>query len=508
MKSIMAAPRVRLRVVVAALVLVTTASAHSWIESAFRIASNGTFIGDPGYARGYVPRSQPGWSDKQAQHLIPDAGVYTGTEVLNKYPFDANPKLPMLEAAPGDKVSILHLENGHVTLPQNQPNKPLNRGTVYLYGTSQPKDQEKLFDVHLIWNQDGSGGDKRGRLLATRNYDDGQCFQDNKQPLAQERVNKLQADGASLDKELKCQSAITLPKDLKPGTIYTVYWYWDWPSLNPAKVDMPATKNGQFPWAGSFLRGDKVPNGWTKDAITIAESYSSVIDIKISDKLPGVVAKEGGEGAFVDKQNVYQMGIKGQMANDYDVKVENLGGGSGSETAAPAPAPTSTTAIPPPPGSLVVSPTTVGAITNTSECPYEATTTTLITVTKSSATAAMPTTERSTEKATVTTVTTLRRTDMSTTTLVDGTGGPRQTASSNSSRSIATVTMTVVVPATTFMKTVYVTGPPTTDAPPATTTIEPSTLIVTQTKHVPAAGKRDAMELKPFKQPRKRKRDT
>ncbi|KND91182.1 hypothetical protein TOPH_04032 [Tolypocladium ophioglossoides CBS 100239] len=495
----MTAPRAGLRVVVTALVLVTTVSAHSWIELAFRIAPNGTFIGDPGFSRGYVPRSTPGWSDKQAQHLIPDAGVYKGTEVLNKYPFDANPKLPMLEAAPGDKVAVLHLENGHVTLPQNQPNKPLNRGTVYLYGTTQPKDQEKLFDVHLLWNQDGSGGDKRGQLLATRNYDDGQCFQDNKQPIAQERVNKFAADGASLEKELKCQSVITLPKDLKPGTVYAVYWYWDWPTLKPDKIDMQATKNGQFPWAGSFMRGDKVPNGWTMDAISINESYSSVIDIRISDKLPGVVAKEGNESAFVDKQNVYQMGIKGQMDNDYDVKVENLGGSGGGESTAPAP--TLTAVNPPPPGSSVVSSSAVAA-TPTSKCPYEATTTTLITVTQSGVTAAMPTAECPNEEVTATTRIGVTKTDMSTTTLVDATGVPQQTASSGSS--IATVTMTVIVPVTTLMQTVYVTGPPTTDAPPATATIEPSTLIVTQTRHVPAGSKRDAMEPKLFKKPRKR----
>jgi hypothetical protein len=85
----------------------------------------------------------------------------------------------MLEAAPGDYIAIMHLENGHTTLPHNQPNKPRNRGTIYFYGTTQPKEQEKLFDVHLLWNKQGTGGDKRGKLLATRNYDDGQCYQPN-----------------------------------------------------------------------------------------------------------------------------------------------------------------------------------------------------------------------------------------------------------------------------------------------------------------------------------------
>ncbi|XP_044719984.1 uncharacterized protein HRG_06573 [Hirsutella rhossiliensis] len=316
----------------------STAMAHSWIESAFVVAPNGTYIGTEGFPRGYVPRTDPGFNDKVAQHQIPEGGVYKGDEVLNKYPFEANPKHPLLLATPGSKVAIRHLENGHVTLPQAQANKPLNRGTVYLYGTTQPKEQEKLFDVHLLWNQDGSGGDKRGRLLATRNYDDGQCFQDNKQAMAQERASKLAADGAKVEKELKCQSAITIPDDAKPGSVYTVYWYWDWPTLNPEK------------------RGDKVPNGWGPDAIVVNESYSSVIDIKIIDSLPGVIAKEGGgEAAWVNKQDIYSQGIKSQMVNSFDVPVDSLGGGSGgggSDGAVkPSPAPSAPSAPAAPPAS-------------------------------------------------------------------------------------------------------------------------------------------------------------
>lgn len=326
----------------------STVTAHSWIESAFVVAPNGTYVGSEGFPRGYVPRTDPGFSDKVAQHQIPDGGVYKGDEVLNKYPLEANPKHPLLLATPGSQVAIRHLENGHVTLPQAQANKPLNRGTVYLYGTTQPKDKEKLFDVHLRWNQDGSGGDKRGRLLATRNYDDGQCFQDNKQAMAQERASKLAAGGAKVEKELKCQSAITIPEDAKPGSVYTVYWYWDWPTLNPSKVDMQGTKQGQFPWGGSFKRGDKVPNGWTADSIVVNESYSSVIDIKIADTIPGLMAKEGG---WVDKQNIYNQGIKEQMVNSFDVPVDKLGGGGGGNAAKTSPAPGAPSAPPAPPAS-------------------------------------------------------------------------------------------------------------------------------------------------------------
>ncbi|KYK54674.1 uncharacterized protein DCS_06634 [Drechmeria coniospora] len=329
-------PPVRLGGLVALLALAMTVSAHSWIESAFRIAANGTFVGPEGFPRGWVPRFAPGWNDKQAQHIIPDAGIYTGAELLNKYPIDANPSFPILHAAPGDKIAILHLENGHVTLPQNQPNKPVNRGTVFLYGTSQPKGQEKLFDVHLRWNKDGTGGDRRGKLLATRNYDDGQCYQDSRQPLARDRASRLAPNGAMVERELKCQSVVTLPEDLKPGEVYTVYWYWDWPSLNPDKLDVKATSDGRFPWAGSFMRGDAVPDGWSMDMIRINESYSSVIDIKITDKVPGVVGK-GYDANFVEKQDVYHAGIKAQLGNMFDVNVDGAGGQTASPDAGSSP---------------------------------------------------------------------------------------------------------------------------------------------------------------------------
>ncbi|PHH67006.1 hypothetical protein CDD81_4401 [Ophiocordyceps australis] len=324
-------------------------SAHSWIESAVKVLPNGSFTGPEGFPRGYVPRGTPEFSDLHAQHLIPDGGVYNGNEVLNKFPLDVNSPHPMLSARPGDKVAILHLENGHVSLPQAQANKPLNRGNVYLYGTSQPKEHEKLFDVHLVWNREGTGGDGRGRLLATRNYDDGQCYQDNHQAIAQERVAKLAADGAKIEKELKCQSIITIPSDAKPNSIYTVYWYWDWPTLNPDKIDMEATKAGQYPWTGSFMRGDKMPEGWKQDQIFINESYSSTIDIKIVDELPGVVAYEKGTEPQPGLGGIYAKGIKEQIDKDFDIQVPNIGGAAlspgGPKTAvAPQATPTPSTA--------------------------------------------------------------------------------------------------------------------------------------------------------------------
>ncbi|KAK4091910.1 hypothetical protein Purlil1_3749 [Purpureocillium lilacinum] len=444
--------------ITALLASASAVSAHSWIESAFVVGENGSFVGAEGFPRGYVPRTQPGWSDKQAQNLLPAVGTaaYTGNEVLNKYPFDANPPHPLLQARPGDRVALLHLENGHVTLPQNQPGKPLNRGTVYLYGTTQPKPQERLFDVHLRWAADGQGGDKRGRLLATRNYDDGQCFQDNHQPLAQERVAKFSGDGASADKELKCQSVVTIPKDAKPGSVYTVYWYWDWPTLNDKKIDLAATKNGLFPWAGSFMRGDKVPNGWTMDAIRVNESYSSVLDIKITDKLPGIVAKEqgGATAANAQPKNIYNMAVKGQMDNDFDVKI---GGRDEAGTASASngePKPTTTIT----PSAAPTAPTPGGSQSVTrpgSDCDMS-TSTTFVTITRTAGRGTAPA--------------------QAPTSLHGGDAG-----------ATATVIKTVTVPATTVMSTVYVTASGS-RAAPGQSSAQTSTVVVTKTHHIPAAG--------------------
>lgn len=321
--------------VILTLALIPSASAHSWVEWAYKVAPNGTMVGDMGYARGYVPRNStdPLYTDTIPQWILPESGqsAYTGDEVLNKYKLDPNPQFPMLEAAAGDYIALMHLENGHTTLPENQPNKPRNRGTIFFYGTSEPKDDEKLFDVHLVWNKDGTGGDGRGRLLGTRNYDDGQCYQPNASNLNLERAGELASDGAIATQELACQSDLKLPDDLKPGSTFTIYWYWDWPDLNADAIDVEATTNGLFPWAGTFMRGEKDPNGFTIDAIARNESYSSVVDIKItgaaadSFTAKGEVAKD-----WVSDQDVYSKAIKEQLDNNFQVDIDANGGGGGN----------------------------------------------------------------------------------------------------------------------------------------------------------------------------------
>lgn len=231
-------------------------------------------------------------------------------------------------------------------------------------------------------------------------------LQDNRQPLVQERAARLAAAGASVDRELKCQSTITIPADVPPGSLYTVYWYWDWPTLNPDRIDMQATRRGRFPWADSFMRGDSLPDSWSMDMIRINESYASVIDISVTDKLPGLVAKEGDDSAWAARNDVYKTGIKAQMASPYDVKVDDYVAGDGA---------------PAEPGPSSSRPT----------CTRKPTATTLITVTQTDA-PSMPKCSRKT------------------TTHVTVTPSP----------DAPPTTKTVTVPATTVLQTVYVAGPP------------------------------------------------
>ncbi|RMD40352.1 hypothetical protein DV735_g4781, partial [Chaetothyriales sp. CBS 134920] len=125
---------------------------------------------------------------------------------------------PRLQAPAGAAVALRYQENGHVTLPQNQPGKPENRGTNYVYGTSESLPDDALLAIHRQWTADGSGGDGRGVLLSTLNFDDGQCFQGNNGLIGAQRVAEFQVDS------LWCQQDILLPSDLEVGSLYTLYW--------------------------------------------------------------------------------------------------------------------------------------------------------------------------------------------------------------------------------------------------------------------------------------------
>lgn len=227
--------------------LAASANAHSWIEQLMIIASNGTFTGSPGYSRGNVLRTSPSFSDVDMTHRLPENGQ--SVQKSDPMCIDAQQTQnqtagsPRLQAPAGSRVALRYQENGHVTMPETQPGKPNNRGTLYVYGTTQPKDDENFLDVHKVWNKDGTGGDKRGVLLSKQNFDDGRCYQINGGEISKTRQEKFphQAD-QTMGQDLWCQQDVALPTNAPSGKPYTLYWVWDWSTL-PGKD--PSIPNGK-----------------------------------------------------------------------------------------------------------------------------------------------------------------------------------------------------------------------------------------------------------------------
>ncbi|KAK4690511.1 hypothetical protein P7C71_g6295, partial [Lecanoromycetidae sp. Uapishka_2] len=154
-----------------------------------------------------------------------------------------SPGSPRLQAAPGDIVALQYQENGHVTLPGNQLGKQPNRGNLYVYGTTQPKFPDPFLGIFQQWNQAGTGGDKRGKLLATGNYDDQQCYQVNGGNISTARQAQFpKAADPLMGTNLWCQIAVPIPTDAPSGKPYTLYWVWDWPTEPGVDPGLPKGK--------------------------------------------------------------------------------------------------------------------------------------------------------------------------------------------------------------------------------------------------------------------------
>ncbi|KAF3387217.1 hypothetical protein F1880_000505 [Penicillium rolfsii] len=225
--------------------------AHSWVEQLSVIAPNGTFVGAPGYPRGNVLRTASDFSDSKMTYLIPPSSRANVTLVLptDKLCKDSQQEPTLtagsarLQASAGDAIALRYQENGHVTLPWNQPGKPANRGNVYVYGTTNPKVGEKLLDVHGVWTSDGTGGDGRGVLLSKQNFDDGRCYQVNSGNISQARQQEYAHQANQLmGADMWCQQDLKLPSTAPSGKLYTLYWVWDWPTLPDVDPTYPEGK--------------------------------------------------------------------------------------------------------------------------------------------------------------------------------------------------------------------------------------------------------------------------
>lgn len=307
----------------------TTAYGHSWIEQLTVVAPNGTFVGTPGYARGNVQRSTPGFSDPTMVNLIPPDGRPDGNQILptdrickdtQQSPTQTNGS-PALQAAPGSAIALRYQENGHVTLPQNQPGKPANRGTMYVYGTTDPQPTDSLLAIHKVWNADGSGGDKRGVLLSTANFDDGRCYQVNGDTISKQRQAEFpHTPNQLMGADLWCQQDVALPADAPSGKPYTLYWVWDWPTLPGGDPSLPNGKQ---------------------------EIYTTCMDIDVTNDAPSEKATSSGH---VQSQDLNSAAIPSEMANLNNPTAAATPSNAASKSSAGSSAASPTVATPSSPG--------------------------------------------------------------------------------------------------------------------------------------------------------------
>ncbi|TLD12530.1 uncharacterized protein PgNI_04339 [Pyricularia grisea] len=266
----------------ALLLLAGEATAHSWPETIQRIGKKGEFLEPKGYTRNFRPRE--GREDENFSKNLggpndPIKGPLCNPALGTKADGYKNAKYPKLKAAPGEMIAIRYLENGHVTGPDLK--KPTNRGTVYIYATTEPRDGQAIQDVHKKWTADGQGGDKKGRLLAMRNYDDGRCFEGNNNKDESKRRSALPGftqPGKDSSVHNWCQNDIKLPADIKKGDL-TIYWVWDF-SLTD-KENTAKTSDD--------LNGAKVVS---------KEFYSSCMEIALDESI-----KSNEPFQFDEKQN-------------------------------------------------------------------------------------------------------------------------------------------------------------------------------------------------------------
>jgi hypothetical protein len=249
-----------LQTIVAALAVAPVALSHTWIEQMRNVNDKGQYVGEYGYARGMFGKTDPGFDGTKMNFEIPayqGGKIFIQNDTLLCHPSQrkqqqSQDKYPRLQAVPGGFIAMRYMENGHITKPNNQAGKPAHAGTIFVYGTTQPKENEKIADV-LRWTQDGKGGDSRGLLLTTNNFDDGRCYEINDTPIHQERAKEFpnyamgQADTKGPGNyPLFCETNVQIPKAAATGKPYTIYWVWQWPTAPGKDNSYPKGKDEYY----------------------------------------------------------------------------------------------------------------------------------------------------------------------------------------------------------------------------------------------------------------------
>ena len=149
------------------------------------------------------------------------------------------PGSPRLAVLDGEKVVLQFNENGHITKPWNNAPDKNSPGLVSIYGTANSSPTDTLLAIHNVWNRDGTGGDRKGVLLYQASFDDGMCYQYTDESsgysaIEAERASQYPGPGP-LDPAQGlnrwCTANLSVP-NLPEGSIYTLFWVWDWPTTS------------------------------------------------------------------------------------------------------------------------------------------------------------------------------------------------------------------------------------------------------------------------------------
>ena len=224
---------------VCGLTLLQAVSAHTWVEQMQVIGTNGSYVGEVGYPRSFVSRTDASFTGFSNKWQLPSPDTDVGRTRITDSMLVCHPsqrtatyssQYPQLSVAPGSYVAMKYLENGHVTQPYIPAGKPKGSGTVFIFGTYEPSASETLVNV-LSWTKDGKGGNGKGWLMAAQNYDDGRCAQLNQAPIS---IHRQMSDGnhppgqPTVQVEQWCEADLLIPANAPIGATLTTYFVWDW----------------------------------------------------------------------------------------------------------------------------------------------------------------------------------------------------------------------------------------------------------------------------------------
>ncbi|KAL6171832.1 hypothetical protein ACJQWK_02831 [Exserohilum turcicum] len=227
---------------------VNWANAHSWVEQLSNIGPNGSYVCSFGYPRAFVDKSADGSFDQEANEwLLPparDPPFINKTDLLchpSQRTLNQASNFPRLQTKPSSMIAIRYAENGHVTVPGggiDLVGKPEKGGTVFVFGTKQPRPEETL----------------------QNNFDDDRCYQLRNDRTTLSEARRLQTPNPKpgqpgSDHELFCETDVRLPDDVTVGQPYTLYWVWQWPT---APQQEPGPLHGQDEYYTSCIDVDIV----------------------------------------------------------------------------------------------------------------------------------------------------------------------------------------------------------------------------------------------------------